>query len=155
VAAFGSILSNRFGRADSKFKHPHEFSQHLIQSNKMIHRVLCAASWIMLTQNFRRTLALPGIEKYLYLAHRNATMFNEMPGDTGIEKRIIADQPILTFMDICNNVSFIECMQFAVRRLRHVFLDRALAGIHCSISNAFAALVFPLRASAARANQPG
>jgi hypothetical protein len=75
----------------------------------------------MLMQNLPDAFALPGIEKFLYLAHRNATMFNEIPGETGIENRIIADQPILTFLDICNNVSFFECMQFAVSRLRHVF----------------------------------
>jgi hypothetical protein len=75
----------------------------------MIHHILCAASWILLLQNVPGTLALPGIEKFLYLVHSlNATIFNEMARDTGIERRVIADQPILTFLDICNNVSFLE-----------------------------------------------
>lgn len=92
------------------------FSQLFCSSNTMIHRILCAASWILLMQNVPGTLALPGIERFLYLVHsRNATMFNEMPVDTGIERRVIADQPILTFLDICNNVSFLElCRRHSV-----------------------------------------
>jgi hypothetical protein len=110
AAGTGSILSSRCGRADSKFKHDAMLCVLItFCTSKMIHRILCAASWIVLMQIVPGTLALPGIERFLYLMHsRNATMFNEMPRDTGIERRVIADQPILTFLDICNNVSFLE-----------------------------------------------
>lgn len=61
-----------------------------------------------------RVAPIQGIEKYLFLADSaNVTVYTEIgmegeiPEKTQIEPRIIDNNPLLTFLDICNNVSSI------------------------------------------------